>query len=119
MSGNSGKLPIKHDERAYASFTRQLAHQDDRPTPEPLPPDERVTRDALATLAEVMDRLIATDVAVPGHLPEAVRLKLSRLILSAAEKTEAAHAAFACYARRNTLSSPSTHRHHKRRSRPR
>ena len=118
MTGNSVKLPIKPGERAYASFMRQMTNFDERPVPEPLAPADRVIHEALATLADVSDRLVATNVAVLGHLPEAVRLKLSRLILAAAEKAETAQSAFANYARQGTLAQPRPRRDLKRRSRP-
>ena len=118
MTGNSVKLPIKPGERAYAAFTRHLTHHDERPVAEPLAPVDRVVREALAILADVSDRLVATNVAVLGHLPEAVRLKLSRMILAAAEKTETAQTAFARYARQGTLTQPGPRQNLKRRSRP-
>ena len=118
MTGNSVKLPIKPGERAYASFMRHFTDHDERPIPEPMLPADRVVSEALATLADVADRLVATNVAVLGHLPEAVRLKLSRMILAAAEKTETAQSAFANYARQGTLAQPRHRQNLKRRSRP-
>lgn len=90
MTGGPIKLPIKASERPYAAFMRHMTEADPAPKPAPLAPETRVTRDAIATLAGIIDSLARMEVAVLGHLPETVRLKLSRLILAAAEKAETA-----------------------------
>lgn len=101
------RLPIPASEKPYATFMRHFSTvDDDRPAPQPLDPKDRVIRDAVATLAEVMDRLVRTEVDIIGHLPDAVRLKLSRLILTTAEKAEATHTALVNFARHGTLASP-------------
>lgn len=97
----------------------RLSHSDAESAPlEPMNPAQRVTHEAIGALAHVMDVVIRTEVAVLGHFPEAVRLKVSRLLLATAEKAEAAHAELVCYKDHGTLTPRGARPRSKRRFKP-
>jgi hypothetical protein len=100
------RVPLRASERPYVAFMRHLATDEPEPLPKPLDPQQRVVGDAVAALADVIDRLGRTEVDIIGHLPDTVRLKLSRLILTAAEAAEASHVALVNFERHGALTPP-------------
>lgn len=119
MTSKPTKIQPRSAEATYRSFMARLSHGDAETAPlEPMAPAQRVTHEAIGTLAHVMDIVIRTEVAVLGHLPDAVRLKVSRLLLATAEKAEAAHAALVRYKDHHTLTPGGARPRSKRRFKP-
>ena len=115
---NLKRRPDPAGERAYAAFTRHLPAAEETPPPKPVQPSKRVTDEAIGTLTQIIDALARTEIAILGHLPEPARLKLSRLLLTTAEKADAARTTFSCYAAHGTLTPAGATPRHKHRLKP-
>lgn len=119
MTSKPAKIPPRPADVTYRSFMARLPQIDrENPPLEPINPAQRVTHEAIGTLAHVMDAIIRTEVAVLGHFPEALRLKVSRLLRATAERAEAANAALVCYKDHGTLTPRGARPRTKRRLKP-
>jgi hypothetical protein len=115
------RLPIPARERPYAAFARHLVKQEEEEDvnpPQPIDPARRVTDDTLALLKHISDELAHAQMAATGLLPYAVRLKLTRTLLTVAEKAEAAHTLFSIWREHGTLTMPRVKTGRKRRFKP-
>lgn len=106
----------------YAAFTRHLVRPENTPPrapePTPQPPHERVIEETKALLARVDDELVNAQAQILAHMPEAVRLKLSRLVLAAAERVDAALVAVANVERYGSIAPPRGAKPRKKKPRP-
>lgn len=103
----------------YRAFARHLKRPDDvvpPPEPQPIDPKLRILAEARARFTRMEDELADAQAKILAHFPDAVRLKLSKLILAAAERTEAAHAALRLYEAHGTLAPPRGAKPRKKRS---
>lgn len=62
-----------------------------------------MTQQTAATLAAMQDALAHSQAQVLAHLPDKVRLKLTKLLLATAERTASALQAFETYQAHGTL----------------
>ena len=94
----------------YAAFTRHLTPSIDatpaKPVPQPVDPIARITSDSIARLTAIEDALAQSAIDVMAHFPDAVRLKLSKLLLAASERAQLTRAALSLYATYGTLTPP-------------
>lgn len=92
----------------YASFARHL----DKPEPEaakappPLSPEERVVKNAIELLEQSEAALALMQREVLAHLPQKVRLALSKVLLTTADKATIAYNTFLTYQAYGTLKPP-------------
>lgn len=105
--------PVSHIGRAlareqpYRAFARHLEPvPEEASAPTPLDPGIRVVDEAVHLLAAAGEQLAAAQANVIAHLPEPVRLKLARQLLSTAEAAERALGQFKLYQTTGSIAAP-------------
>lgn len=96
-------------ELPYAAFVRHLTPVSppiDGNEPKPIDPIQRITAETIARLAAIEEALAQAQIDVMAQLPEAVRLKLAKLLLTASERAELARSTFQTYAAHGSLTPP-------------
>lgn len=100
--------PLKR-ELPYAAFARHLSGEENAPAPAPVDPVKRVTADLIQRLAGIKTVLANAQIDALTLFPDAVRLKLSKEILAAAERMHAIQTRLETFDRFGTLTPPRGH----------
>ena len=107
LNPNSTLARAEAREKVYKPFARRIAEAaPETEAPAPIDPAARITAETIQMLAEFGEHLVNAQASVIARLPEAARLKLSLLLLTAADAAEAALVTFRRYAATGTLEPP-------------